>query len=104
MALLHPFKALRPAPQVVAEVAAVPYDVINTEEARQLADGHPLSFLHVSRAELGLPPETDPYSDAVYETARRNYQRLRSAAPLVVEDQPSLYFYRLRMGSHVQTG
>jgi uncharacterized protein (DUF1015 family) len=85
-------------------VAAVPYDVINTEEARQLAEGHPLSFLHVSRAELDLPPDTDPYADVVYETARRNYQHLRSAAPLVVEDEPSLYFYRLRMGSHVQTG
>ncbi len=104
MASLHPFRALRPAPQSAAEVAAVPYDVINTEEARQLAEGHPLSFLHVSRAELDLPPETDPYADVVYETARRNYQHLRSAAPLVVEDEPSLYFYRLRMGSHVQTG
>jgi uncharacterized protein (DUF1015 family) len=104
MALLHPFRALRPAPQSAAEVAAVPYDVVNTEEARQLAEGHPLSFLRVSRAELGLPPDTDPHADVVYETARRNYQHLRSAAPLVVEDEPSLYFYRLRMGSHVQTG
>ena len=104
MASLHPFKAVRPAPQSAAEVAAVPYDVVNTDEARQLAQGHPLSFLHVSRAELGLPPDTDPYADVVYETARRNYQQLRSAAPLVVEDEPSLYFYRLRMGSHVQTG
>ena len=104
MASLHPFRALRPAPQSVAEVAAVPYDVVNTEEARQLAEGHPLSFLHVSRAELGLPSDTDPYADVVYETARRNYQHLRSAAPLVLEDEPSLYFYRLRMGSHVQTG
>ncbi len=104
MASLHPFSALRPAPQSAAEVAAVPYDVVNTEEARQLAEGHPLSFLHVSRAELGLPSDTDPYADVVYETARRNYQHLRSAAPLVVENEPSLYFYRLRMGSHVQTG
>ena len=104
MASLHPFKALRPAPQSAAEVAAVPYDVVSTEEARQLAEGHPLSFLHVSRAELGLSPDTDPYADVVYELAKRNYQHLRSAAPLVVEDQPSLYFYRLRMGSHVQTG
>jgi uncharacterized protein (DUF1015 family) len=104
MAALHPFKALRPAPQAAAEVAAVPYDVVSTDEARQLAEGHPLNFLHVSRAELGLPPDTDPYADVVYETARRNYQHLRSAAPLVVEDEASLYFYRLRMGSHVQTG
>lgn len=104
MATLHPFKALRPAPAAASAVAAVPYDVINTDEARSLADGKPLSFLHVSRAELGLPPSTDPYSDAVYQTAKANFDRLKAAAPLVVEDAPSVYFYRLRMGAHVQTG
>ena len=104
MASLHAFKALRPAPQSAAEVAAVPYDVVSTDEARQLAAGHPLSFLHVSRAELDLPADTDPYADVVYETARQNYLRLRSTAPLVSESEPSLYFYRLRMGVHVQTG
>ena len=104
MASLHPFRALRPAPQSAAEVAAVPYDVVNTEEARQLAEGHPLSFLHVSRAEIELPPDTDPYADVVYETADATSSGSESAAPLVVEDEPSLYFYRLRMGAHVQTG
>jgi uncharacterized protein (DUF1015 family) len=104
MATLHPFRALRPAPAAASAVAAVPYDVINTDEARTLAAAKPLSFLHVSRAELGLPSSTDPYSDAVYDTAKRNFDRLRAAAPLVVEDTPSVYFYRLRMGTHVQTG
>jgi uncharacterized protein (DUF1015 family) len=104
MATLHPFRALRPAPAAASAVAAVPYDVINTEEARTLAAGKPLSFLHVSRAELGLPASTDPYSDVVYDTAKQNFDRLKSAAPLVVDDVPSVYFYRLRMGSHVQTG
>jgi uncharacterized protein (DUF1015 family) len=104
MATLHPFRALRPAPAAASAVAAVPYDVINTDEARTLADGKPLSFLHVSRAELGLPPSTDPYAEAVYDAAKQNFDRLKSAAPLVVEDAPSVYFYRLRMGSHVQTG
>jgi uncharacterized protein (DUF1015 family) len=85
-------------------VSAVPYDVVNTEEARALAEGNPLSFLHVSRAEIDLPPSADPYSDAVYAKALENFQRLRAEAPLVVEETPSLYFYRLRMGSHEQTG
>ena len=60
MALIHPFRALRPRPDEAAKVAAVPYDVVNTDEARVLADDNPLSFLRVSRAELELPPNTDP--------------------------------------------
>jgi uncharacterized protein (DUF1015 family) len=98
------FRALRPTPEAAPVVAAVPYDVVTTEEARQLAEGNPLSFLHVSRPELGLPPETNAYADVVYETAQRNFRRLIDSAPLVYEDQPSIYLYRLRMGSHVQTG
>jgi uncharacterized protein (DUF1015 family) len=104
MASLFPFRALRPQPAAAAEVASVPYDVVSTEEARQLATGRPLSFLHASRAEIDLPPETDPHADEVYERARRNFEWLTSNAPLVLEDQPSLYLYRLRMGDHVQTG
>ncbi len=104
MATLHPFRALRPAPAAAPAVAAVPYDVINADEARALAAGKPLSFLHVSRAELGLPASTDPYSEVVYDSAKQNFDRLKSAAPLVVDDAPSVYFYRLRMASHVQTG
>ena len=104
MARLYPFRALRPPPERAADVAAVPYDVVNRDEARALSEGRPLSFLHVSRAEIDLPPDTDPYSDAVYRTARENFARLRSAAPLVQEESPSLYLYRLRMGSHEQTG
>jgi uncharacterized protein (DUF1015 family) len=104
MALLAPFHALRPVPAAAARVAAVPYDVVSTDEARALARGNPLSFLHVSRAEIDLPPDTDPHSDAVYAKARENFDRLRLAAPLVVEDRPSVYVYRLRMGGHEQTG
>src|SRR3974390_579733 len=100
MSTLHPFRALRPKPADAARVAAVPYAVVSTEEARALADGNPLSFLRVSRAELELPAGTDPYSDAVYARAVENFQKLRAAA-LVVEDEASVYFYRLRMGSHV---
>src|SRR5689334_10613277 len=103
MATLHPFRALRPTPDTAASIAAVPYDVVNTDEARALADNNPLSFLRVSRAEIELSNGTDPYSNAVYERAAKNFAALR-ATSLVVEDEPSLYFYRLRMGGHVQTG
>ena len=104
MAALIPFRALRPAPAAAARVAAVPYDVVNTEEARALAAGNPLSFLHVSRAEIDLPPGTDPYSDAVYARAAANLASLASTAPLVLEDVPALYVYRLQMDGHRQTG
>ena len=103
MATLHPFRALRPTPDTAASIAAVPYDVVNTDEARALADDNPLSFLRVSRAEIELSDDTDPYSDAVYARAAKNFAALRDKS-LIVEDEPSLYFYRLRMGSHVQTG
>ena len=104
MASLHPFRALRPSPDAAAAVSSVPYDVVSTDEARQLAAGNPLSFLHVTRAEIDLPPETDPYSPAVYAKARVNLDGLRSQAPLVVDEEPSVYFYRLKMGTHMQTG
>jgi uncharacterized protein (DUF1015 family) len=104
MALLSPFRALRPAPEVAAEVASVPYDVVNVEEARAVAAGHPLSFLHVTRAEIDLPPATNPYDASVYAQATRNFEELKRAAPLVQDDEPSLYFYRLRMGTHEQVG
>jgi len=104
MALIHPFRALRPTPENAESVSSVPYDVVSTEEARELADGNPLSFLHVSRSEIDLPPHADPYSNAVYARARANFETLRKTAPLVIEEQPTLYLYRLKMGSHEQTG
>ena len=104
MAVITPFRALRPAPASAAAVAAVPYDVVSTDEARALAAGNPLSFLHVSRAEIDLPPDTNPYADAVYGKAVENFAALKARAPLVLEDAPRLYVYRLRMGAHVQTG
>jgi uncharacterized protein (DUF1015 family) len=104
MAAIAPFRALRPTPDAAARVAAVPYDVVNAEEAQALAAGNPLSFLHVSRAEIDLPPGTNPYADAVYGKAVENFAALKAKAPLVMEDAPSMYVYRLRMGAHVQTG
>jgi uncharacterized protein (DUF1015 family) len=104
MSRLQPIRALRPQPAQASAVAAVPYDVVNAAEARALVEGNPLSFLRVSRAEIELPPETDPYADAVYARAVANFARLRAAAPLIEEDAPSLYVYRLRMGRHEQVG
>src|SRR5688572_281037 len=104
MSTVVPFRALRPAPHAAAQVAAVPYDVVNGDEAKALAAGNPLSFLHVSRAEIDLPPGADPYSDAVYARATQNFAALKGSAPLLLEEAASLYVYRLQMGPHVQTG
>jgi uncharacterized protein (DUF1015 family) len=104
MATIHPFKALRPEKDKAALVSAVPYDVVSVAEARELASGNPLSFLHVSRAEIDLPEGVDPYSDAVYERASRNFETLKRDGAMITEDAPSLYIYRLRMGTHEQTG
>src|SRR5262245_64549060 len=103
MARLFPFRALRPKPDLAASIAAVPYDVVSTDEAREMAAGIPRSFLRVSRAELELPAGADPYSTAVYDRAAENFATLR-ASSLVLEDEPSLYAYQLRMGGHTQTG
>ncbi len=104
MATLVPFRALRPVPEAAARVAAVPYDVVSTDEARALAAGNPLSFLHVSRPEIDLPPGTDPHTDGAYDRAAANLAALRREAPLVVDASPAVYVYRLTMGAHVQTG
>jgi uncharacterized protein (DUF1015 family) len=104
MSALYPFRALRPEAGSAPRVASVPYDVVNTDEARALAEGNPLSFLYVTRSEIDLPAGTNPYDAAVYAKAVSNLGQLRTAAPLVVDDEPSVYVYRLRMGTHEQTG
>jgi len=104
VAVIRPFRALRPPAERAQAVASVPYDVVNTEEARGLAEGNPLSFLHVSRPEIDLPPGTDIYSDAVYRKAVDNFEKLIATCPLEKEAEPSLYLYRLIMGQHEQIG
>lgn len=101
---IHPFQGLVPSPDRAAEVACVPYDVVNAAEAAVLAAGKPHSLLHVDRAEIDLPPETNPYSDAVYAKARENFQALQKAGVLLRESGPSLYIYEQQMGSHRQRG
>ena len=104
MSAIFPFAALRPEPATASSVASVPYDVVNTEEARALAAGNPLSFLHVSRPEIDLPAGADPHADGVYSRASENFATLRQSAPLVMESAPSFYVYRLHMGGHTQSG
>ncbi|NRA96361.1 MAG: DUF1015 family protein, partial [Planctomycetes bacterium] len=83
MAVLRPLQALRPPPDLAAQVASVPYDVVDTREARALADGNPLSFLHVVRPEIDLPEGTDLHSDPVYEQGRAALNKLQSDGGLV---------------------
>jgi uncharacterized protein (DUF1015 family) len=104
LAIVKPFRALRPLPENAAAVASVPYDVVNTEEARALAGDNPLSFLRVSRPEIEMPEGTDIHSNDVYRRAASNFDRLITSAPLIIEDEPSLYLYRLRLGERDQTG
>jgi uncharacterized protein (DUF1015 family) len=104
MSAIYPFAALRPTPKAAGLVASVPYDVVSSEEARALASGNPLSFLHVSRPEIDMGAGVDPHSDAAYQQAARAFATLKSDAPLVVEEVPSFYVYRLKMGNHVQSG
>lgn len=101
---IRTFQGLRPTPELAPKVASLPYDVVNTEEARKLAEGNPLSMLHVVRAEIDLPDGTDPHSDAVYAKAVENFKRLQSEGALVREGEATLYVYQQRMGDHVQRG
>ncbi|MBV2235390.1 MAG: DUF1015 family protein [Sterolibacterium sp.] len=104
MPLIKPFAGLRPAGAHAAAVAAPPYDVLSTEEARQRAAGKPWSFLHISKPEIDLPADTNPYAPEVYAKAVENLERMLAAGVLAQDDQDSYYAYRLKMGDHVQTG
>jgi uncharacterized protein (DUF1015 family) len=104
MPLIQPFAGLRPAPGRAAEVAAPPYDVLNTAEARRLVEGRPWSFLHISRAEVDLPEDTDPYAPEVYAKAHENLERMLAEGVLVRDPEPYYTVYRLIRGEHVQTG
>ncbi len=104
MAVLRPFKALRPEMHRVSQVASVPYDVINYAEALELTSANPWSFLHVSRSEVDLPLGTDPYLSEVYQVASENFQKLIRDCPMLREAEDSLYLYRVQMGDHEQVG
>jgi uncharacterized protein (DUF1015 family) len=104
MAIVKPFRALRPRPELAAKICELPYDVMSSEEARVIAQGNPLSFLHVSKPEIDLPPGTNPYAPEVYARGRSNFQALIHQGALRQDDRPSFYLYRQIMAGHSQTG
>ena len=104
MTLIKPFRALRPASGRAAEVLAPPYDVVSTAEARELANGKPWSFLHISKPEIDLDPGTDPYDQAVYAKAAENLKRMVAEGVLIRDVKPCYYVYRLTWRGHTQTG
>jgi uncharacterized protein (DUF1015 family) len=104
MATLKPFAAYTPQPELAAQICELPYDVMSSDEARDMAAGNPLSFLHVSKPEIDLPPGTDVYSPAVYATGAANLQRLIARGALRQRAQAAYYLYRQVMGRHTQVG
>ena len=104
MPLIRPFAGLRPVAEHAKDVVAPPYDVLNSEEARERAAGKPMSFLHISKAEIDLPKNIDPYDPAVYAKAAENLKKLIQQGVLMRDTEPHYYVYQLMMGDHVQTG
>src|SRR4051794_23879565 len=104
MARVERFRAVRPAPERAAEVASVPYDVVDTDEARELAQGKPWSFLHVIRPEIDLPAEIDPHAAEVYAQAGLAYRWMVGEGVLQRDEEPAIFLYRQIMDGHAQTG
>ena len=104
MASIKPFAALRPKPELASRICELPYDVMSSEEARQMAAGNPLSFLHVSKPEIDLPPATDLYAPAVYAKGKENLQKLIADGALRQDATPCFHLYRQVMGQHSQVG
>ena len=104
MATIKPFAALRPKPELAARICELPYDVMSSEEACEMARGNDFSFLHVSKPEIDLPPGTDIYNAAVYAKGRENFQKLISSGALKQDAAPAFYLYRQIMGGHTQIG
>lgn len=104
MAVVKPFKAVRPAPELASKVAALPYDVMNTKEAREMVKGNPVSFLHIDKAEIDLPDSVDHYDKLVYETARDNLNKAIANGTFVQDDTAYFYVYKQVMCGRAQIG
>ncbi len=104
MAIIKDFKGLRPKKEFVEKVVSPPYDVVSTEEARELAKDNPYSFLHVIRPEIDLPPSISIYDEEVYKKAKENLEKLIKDGIMFQDDEPYIYIYRQIMGDHMQTG
>ena len=104
MIKFRPFRAVRPAREYAEKVAALPYDVMTSAEARMMVTGNPFSFLHVDKAEIDLPEGTDPYSPEVYAKAKENLERMIADGVFVQDEEPHFYAYRLTMDGRSQAG
>jgi uncharacterized protein (DUF1015 family) len=104
MVHIQPFRGVRPRTDLARLVAAPPYDVLTSEEARELAAGNPYSFLHVGKPEIDLPPGTDLYADAVYAKGKENFERFLREGTIAQDATPDLYIYKQIWGEHVQIG
>lgn len=104
MALVLPFKAVRPQQKFVSQVAALPYDVMTREEAQKAVSGNPLSFMHIEKSEIDVPDGTEGTDDLIYQTAKRNFIDMRIKGILIQDEKPCFYIYRQKMGSQIQTG
>ena len=102
MPVFKPFHGMLPTVERAAQVAAVPYDVVNSKEAAALAAGNPYSFLHVSRPEIDMEEGIDLYRDEVYAQARKNFEKVIAEAPLTVDKEAHLYIYKLaQINTHI---
>jgi uncharacterized protein (DUF1015 family) len=104
MSIVRPFRGLRSKPEMARQLASPPYDVLNTKEARAMAEGNPYSFLRVNKSELEFPDSVDQYSDEVYQRARDNLQKFEREGIMIRDPKPCFYLYRLTMGGRNQTG
>ena len=104
MAIIRPFKAIRPTKELAERIAALPYDVMNSDEAREMVKDNPYSFLHVDKAEVDLPKEIDAYDDKVYEKAKENLDKMIDGGLYIEDEKPNYYIYRQVMKGRSQTG
>lgn len=104
MAIVRPFRAIRPAQKYADKVISLPYDVMNREEAEEMAKGNPYSFLHICRSEIDMPQQKDPYDKSVYEKAKSNIEDFLKKGVFTQDEEPCLYIYRQVMDGRVQTG
>ena len=104
MAIIKPFRAIRPEASFAEKVASPPYDVLNSKEAREYSKGNPYSFLHVTKSEIDFPEETDVHSEDVYNKAKENLLKMISDGTLLKEQQPCYYIYQLVMNDRSPNG
>ena len=104
MITIKPFRGLRPSARLADKVASPPYDVLSSQEAREMAAENPISFLHINKPEIDLPKDTDPYSELVYNTGRDNLQKFIADGTLIQDEKESIYIYRQIWKDHTQTG